>query len=163
MRNEDAAFSASQINAILRVSSMIQSMSKGVGTLDSIKAQAEKIEKYINDNKSLAMKAKEKKGKAAREAMPELPTIIASAVSIIRQEAESLIGREARYTNFSDADPGQILSSIMEERAMKADRATRTIVSDHDAVPMESAVLTYAAPVTLEDEQDEMATVRRVR
>lgn len=163
MRNEDAAFSASQINAILRVSSMIQSMSKGVGTLDSIKAQAEKIEKYINDNKSLAMKAKEKKGKAAREAMPELPTIIASAVSIIRQEAESLIGREARYTNFSDADPGEILSGIMEERAMKADRAARTIIADYDAVPVESAVLTYASPVTLEDEQDEMAAVRRVR
>jgi len=154
-----------QLNSMLKVSEMIKTLSFGVKDLETIRVQAERVESYINENFSGLSEGQKSKKKVISESMPELPGIIASAVNIIRMQAESLIGHEARRTHYSDQDTAEILQDIVAVRSGGQERVSRVTKSDDDeAEALDSQVLlTYALPVPFEDEEDDMAVVRRSR
>jgi len=165
MRDDENSLSAMQLNSMLKVSEMIKTLSFGVKDLETIRVQAERVESYINENFSGLSEGQKSKKKVISESMPELPGIIASAVNIIRMQAESLIGHEARRTHYSDQDTAEILQDIVAVRSGGQERVSRVTKSDDDeAEALDSQVLlTYALPVPFEDEEDDMAVVRRSR
>lgn len=170
VRNNENGVSAVQINAILRVSEMLKVMSKDVDSLDVIRSQADLIEKYITSQQKQIEKAQQKKKdrmKATGDALSDLPVIIANAVNVIRQEAESIIGHDARRTHFSDSDPSILLDEIAATQQGQAGRVARFTQGegiDDDGAPE----IVYASPVpssfgAVAESEDDMVVVRRLR
>lgn len=132
-------------------------MSEGVSSLEKIEEQAKSIETYIKENKSVLTQQGSRKGGIKQTAADtDLPEIIAHALQVVRQEAESLIGLEARRTAFSDEDPSLIFLAPEEDGV----QARRHAVSDTSSAPDISAFMTAGLPSGVQNE-DEMASVRR--
>ena len=173
VQNDNHAVSPRQLNSVLKVVEMIGQLSAGVAGLDGIKKQAELIESYVAESKTLLLASSGKKDrKSAVEGISkDLPEIIAQAVQIIREEAESLIGFEARRTVYSHEDPLEILASINSIQSGDGATGRRSIrVSEDDDTDMldwddaTGGVEALDAPPTLwQDAEDELAAVRRVR
>ncbi|NBS88393.1 hypothetical protein EBS67_00005 [bacterium] len=167
VQNDNRAISPRQLNAVLRVVDMISQMTADVSGLDGIKRQAELIEAYVEQSKSLLASSSNKKGRksTAEEISKDLPSIIAQAVQIVREEAESLIGFEARRTVYSAEDPMQILASINSSQSGQSPVVRRASVStEDDAVEFIEWEDTDAhEPLPLDEQEDELAAVRRVR
>lgn len=173
VQNDNRAVSPRQLNSVLKVVEMIGQLSAGVAGLDGIKKQAELIESYVAESKNLlsASSGKKNRKSAAEGISKDLPEIIAQAVQIIREEAESLIGFEARRTVYSHEDPLEILASINSVQSGDAPTGRRSIrVSEDDDTDMftwedaTGSAEALDAPATLwQDAEDELAAVRRVR
>lgn len=156
-KNGNRNVSARQLNSVLRVADMIKTMSEGVSSLEKIEEQAKSIETYIKENKSaLTQQGSRKGGIKQTAADTDLPEIIAHALQVVRQEAESLIGLEARRTAFSDEDPSLMFVASEEDGV----QARRYAASDTSTAPDISAFMTAGVPSGVQNE-DEMASVRR--
>lgn len=167
--SKDRVISPQQISSIMKVVSMIKTMGNGVSGLSGIKAEAEKIEKYINENIDIIEgktgSKQDRKAKAA-ELTLNLPEAIARAVDIMRVEAEGLIGMEARRTVFSDQNPSAVLDAIRMQSYDPSFRAMRSFTqSDMDEEDTSNAE-TSIPGLNLFDadtEDDNWSSARRAR
>ena len=167
--SKNRVISPQQINSIMKVVSMIKTMGNGVSGLSGIKSEAEKIEKYINDNIDIIEgktgNKQDRKTKSTEMTM-NLPEAIARAVDIMRVEAEGLIGLEARRTVFSDQNPYAVLESIRMQSYDPNFRAMRSFsqsdMDDEDASRIEVTVpeLNLFAADT---DEDDWSSARRTR
>lgn len=156
-KNGNRNVSARQLNSVLRVADMIKTMSEGVSSLEKIQEQAMSIETYIKENKSsLIQNGSRKNGTKQTAADTDLPEIIAHALQVVRQEAESLIGLEARRTAFSDEDPALIFLPSQDQEV----DSRRYIAPESDEAP-EMTPFIATAPHIHTEIDDEMASIRR--
>lgn len=167
VRENEMAISSTQINTILKVTEMIRSMGSGVDSLQNIVSQAEKIEDYISTNLDEVKKAQAKQRSVRKNtgaALAELPTIIANATQIIRQEAESVVGHDARRTFLSAEDPVVLLDEILSHGHKGQSRLVRRVTRNEttSAAPAEIPLPPPPSIPNLEDD-DEFAVVRRLR
>lgn len=156
-KNGNRNVSARQLNSVLRVAEMIKTMSEGVSSLEKIQEQATSIETYIKENKSsLIQNSSRKNGTKQTAADTDLPEIIAHALQVVRQEAESLIGLEARRTAFSDEDPALIFLPSQDQEV----DSRRYIAPESDESPDMTPFIATAPHIHTEMD-DEMASIRR--
>lgn len=155
--------SPAQLNAVIKVVDMIKVLGSGIGSFDEICQQAEKIEAYINIHKTTVTTVKgRKKASAFRDAQALLPSALADAVSMMRLEAESLIGFDARRTLYSDQNPHDICSSIWSEKDSEIDTVlTREIRSEYEDDTEIDAILA-SFPDSSDDANNQEETFSRV-
>lgn len=160
VRNNESAISTTQVNTVLKVTEMIRSMGKGVGSLSQMVEQADLIEQYVADHQDEVRRAQSKQRDVRRntgKALSELPSIIANATMVIREQAEIAVGHEARRTFFADDQPLAVLDDILSGRTGGTSRrqsANESAIDFADIIP--------AKPVPGGDE-DDLAVVRRSR
>ena len=166
-KNGGSRISPLQINMIMRVSQMIQDMTSGVSSLKNILEQAKQVEQYLEENREAIEAARSSSRnvrRATMDAVEDLPEILANALTVIRQEAESIVGHEARRTQFSEVDPLSILDDIRVTRAEGEARGRRGNGTTSGRV--RAGIAIAPAPAIAYDSagaDDDMATVRRSR
>lgn len=102
------------LSTIAQVVDMVNELGFGVYGLKGMRQQIAEIEQFLDENRDLieGKHGTKAKNQAIADANESLPEVLGRAVMVLRQEAESMIGNEARRTAFSDEDPMELLALI---------------------------------------------------
>lgn len=124
-----------QIGHIAEVLNMVKVLGTNVNGLDNIMQHVNRIEAYLNDSSdAIQGNAGNKAKKSALLDMGNnLPEILTRTLDIMRQEAESLIGQDARRTAFSDDDPYELLALIRSNGSPDSEQRRISSSPDEDA------------------------------
>lgn len=166
LETEKRSASTKQLNSVLKVAEMIQSLGSGVSGLSGIVQQAKQIEQFIEDAKNSTSqneKSSLKKSKSDHVAS-ELPEIITQALETIRQEAEAMIGNEARRSIISASD--EFVTDFSETGIVGLSTANRSrLIIDEDSPEFHSEFLldeSSAILVENDDSEGDMTSSRRI-
>ena len=166
LETEKRSASTRQLNSVLKVAEMIQSLGSGVSGLSGIVQQAKQIEQFIEDAKNSTAqneKSSLKKSKSDQFAS-ELPEIITQALETIRQEAEAMIGNEARRSIVSASD--EFVTDFSETSIVGLATANRSrMIVDEDSPEFHSEFLLNEPSAVLvknDDSEGDMTSSRRI-
>lgn len=166
LETEKRSASTKQLNSVLKVAEMIQALGSGVSGLSGIVQQAKQIEQFIENVKNSddhSEKFSLKKSKSD-QVSSELPEIITQALETIRQEAEAMIGNEARRSIITASD--DFVSDFSETGISGLSSSSRSrFVMDEDIPQFHSEFILEEPAAVLAENNDidgDMTSSRRV-
>ena len=126
--------SVTQLAAITKVIEMIRVMGSGLSSFDAIRSQADLIESLIDQHKNISSSTKDKKAVSGLMRQPNspLPEALANAVSLMREEVESMVGKDGRRTFFTDQNPMELCHQIWDIRDTDSLKSERVVVAEEE-------------------------------